>query len=98
MDEVAQYKEHADECRRLAATVKNPEHKKPLLEMAAAWDTVGRQKSASLLKRFERTHGQGAAVAGADKDRVGHLISRRPKCQARRSHRRFAAAANQAIE
>ena len=44
MDEVAQYNEYADECRGLAATAKNPEHKKQLLEMATAWDTVARQK------------------------------------------------------
>ena len=36
MDEVAQYNEYADECRGLAATAKNPEHKKQLLEMATA--------------------------------------------------------------
>jgi hypothetical protein len=50
MDEVAQYKEYADECRRLAATVKDREHKKQLLEMATAWDTVGRRKKCELAK------------------------------------------------
>ena len=44
MDEVAQYREYAGECRGLAAAAKNPEHKKHLLEMAAAWDTVARQQ------------------------------------------------------
>jgi hypothetical protein len=51
MDEVAQYKEYADECRGLAATAKKPEHKKQLLEMATAWDTVARQKKCELAKR-----------------------------------------------
>ena len=50
VDEVAQYKKYADECRGLAATAKNPEHKKQLLEMAAAWDTVARQKKCELAK------------------------------------------------
>ena len=40
MDEVAQYRKYADGCRGLAATAKNPEHKKRLLEMATAWETV----------------------------------------------------------
>jgi hypothetical protein len=44
MDEVAQYREYAGECRGLAAAAKNPEYKKQLLEMAAAWDTVARQQ------------------------------------------------------
>ena len=51
MDEVAQYKEYADECRGLAATAKKPEHKKQLLEMARAWDTVARLKKCELAKR-----------------------------------------------
>jgi hypothetical protein len=41
---VPQYKEFADECRKLAASAKNPEHKKPLLEMAAAWDALNREQ------------------------------------------------------
>jgi hypothetical protein len=44
MDEIAQYRTYADECRGLAATAKRPEHKTQLLEMAAAWDTVVRQQ------------------------------------------------------
>jgi hypothetical protein len=44
MDEVAQYREYAGDCRGLAAAAKKPEHKKHLLEMAAAWDTVARQQ------------------------------------------------------
>jgi hypothetical protein len=48
MDEVAQYREYADECRRLAATAKNLEHKKQLLDMATAWDSVARHKKSEL--------------------------------------------------
>jgi hypothetical protein len=51
VDEVAQYNEYSDECRGLAATAKKPEHKKQLLEMATAWDTVARQKKCELAKR-----------------------------------------------
>jgi hypothetical protein len=50
MDEVAQYRKYADECRGWAATAKNPEHKKQLLEMAAAWDIVARQQKSEFAK------------------------------------------------
>jgi hypothetical protein len=48
MDEVAQYRKYADECRGLAAMAENPEHKKQLGEMAAAWDTVAKQQKSEL--------------------------------------------------
>jgi hypothetical protein len=49
MVEATQYKKYADECRGWAATTKNPEHKKQLLKMAAAWDTVARQQESALV-------------------------------------------------
>ena len=48
MDEVAQFREYAGECRRLAATAKNLEHKKQLLDMATAWDSVAAPKKSEL--------------------------------------------------
>ena len=50
VDEVAQYRKYADECRGLAATAEKPEQKKQLLEMAAAWDTVAGQQKSELAK------------------------------------------------
>jgi hypothetical protein len=50
MDEVAQYRKYADECRGLAATATKPEQKKQLLEMAVAWETVARQQKSGLTK------------------------------------------------
>jgi hypothetical protein len=50
MDEVAQYRKYAEDCRGLAAKVKISEHKTQLLEMAAAWDTVARQHKSGLAK------------------------------------------------
>jgi hypothetical protein len=44
VDKIAQYRKYADECQSWAATTKNPEHKKQLLEMAAAWDAVAGQQ------------------------------------------------------
>ena len=48
MDEIAQYRKYTDECRDLAATAKNPEHKEQLLEMATAWETVARLHNSEL--------------------------------------------------
>ena len=48
MDEVAQYRKYADDCRGLAAKAKNSEHETQLLEMAAAWETVARQTKGEL--------------------------------------------------
>jgi len=48
MDDIAQYRKYTDECRDLAATVKNPEHKEQLLEMATAWEMVVRQQNSEL--------------------------------------------------
>jgi hypothetical protein len=50
MDEIAQYRKYTDECRGLAATAKNPERKRQLLEMAGAWETVARQQKSGLAK------------------------------------------------
>jgi hypothetical protein len=48
MDDIAQYRKYTDECRDLAATAENPEHKRQLLEMATAWETVVRQQNSEL--------------------------------------------------
>jgi hypothetical protein len=48
MDDIAQYRKYTDECRDLAATAINPEHKEQLLEMATAWETVARQQNSEL--------------------------------------------------
>jgi hypothetical protein len=44
MRRASQYEEFANDCRRLATTMKSPEHKRVLQEMAAAWDKVARQQ------------------------------------------------------
>jgi hypothetical protein len=44
MHKVSQYKEFADECRQLAATMERPEHKRVLQEMAVAWDKVASEQ------------------------------------------------------
>jgi hypothetical protein len=43
--EVSQYKQFANECRAMATTVPNPEHRKMLQDMAAAWDRVAKERT-----------------------------------------------------
>ena len=37
---MSEYEAHAAECRRLAGTMKDPEQKRQLEEMAQAWDMM----------------------------------------------------------
>lgn len=46
----AEYRQFADECRKLATTAATPEHKKMLEEMAAAWDNVAKRRRDQLAK------------------------------------------------
>jgi hypothetical protein len=38
------YHQYAEECRKLAATMKDPKHKKQLEEMADAWMFVAKER------------------------------------------------------
>jgi hypothetical protein len=48
------YNDLVDECRKMAARTANLEHKKVLQEMAAAWDTVGKERDHELPKKEAR--------------------------------------------
>ena len=50
MREVSPYKECADKCRKLAVAAKDPEHKRQLSEMAAAWDSIAEQCKSEFAK------------------------------------------------
>ena len=45
MRKVADYKLHAEECRRRAAQMKDPDHKKQLEDMAQAWELLARART-----------------------------------------------------
>ncbi len=47
---VSEYQAHADECHKLAASMKNPEHKKQLQFMAEAWEMLARERQKQLDK------------------------------------------------
>lgn len=43
MSKIEPYDQYADECRKLASRMKDPEHKKRLEELAEAWVTVANE-------------------------------------------------------
>jgi hypothetical protein len=48
VQKLSEYKAQADECRRMAAQVSNPDHKRSLIEMADTWDTLAETRSRHL--------------------------------------------------
>lgn len=48
MQEVAEYRAYAEDCRRIARSTTNAEHKRRLLEMATVWDLLANEREAFL--------------------------------------------------
>lgn len=46
MKKASEYRQHARECRRLAAQMPSPEHRDQLNEMAEHWDRLARDRAA----------------------------------------------------
>ena len=51
MRKLSEYKEHAQECRKMAAHIKNAEHKKQLENMAETWEMLAAEREKQLKKR-----------------------------------------------
>jgi hypothetical protein len=51
MLKVTDYREHASECRRLAASAALPHIRDDLLKMADAWEALAQQREAILAKK-----------------------------------------------
>jgi hypothetical protein len=51
MRKVSEYREHAKECRQIATSVKDPQHKQQLQDMAEAWDMLARELERQLAKQ-----------------------------------------------
>jgi hypothetical protein len=49
MQEVAEYRGYADDCRRIARSTTNPEHKRRLLEMATVWELLAHEREAHVV-------------------------------------------------
>lgn len=61
MRKVSEYQEHADECRRMAARMKDATHKTQLEEMARAWTMLAEERK----KQLEKQGGRRPDPAGA---------------------------------
>jgi hypothetical protein len=48
MKTVAEYRKFADDCRGLAAKLRDPDDQRALLLMAAGWDKVATERAAKL--------------------------------------------------
>ena len=48
MKQAAEYRQHADECRRLALTSKNEAEHKQLMDMAEAWERMAQERERRL--------------------------------------------------
>jgi hypothetical protein len=57
MQEVAEFRGYAKDCRRIARSTTDPEHRRRLLEMAAVWDLLADE-------REERIGGGKRSVSG----------------------------------
>ena len=52
---VSEYEQHAEECRKMAAKMKDATHKRQLEEMAEAWAMLARERQKQLQKQRYRT-------------------------------------------
>lgn len=61
MKKASEYRQHAVECRQLASRMDLGEHRDQLLEMAATWDALARDRAA-LIRRYPELalEGEGA--------------------------------------
>jgi hypothetical protein len=53
MKTVAEYRLYAEECRKLAAKTTRPEDKQALETIARAWERVGDEREAQLLRQID---------------------------------------------
>jgi hypothetical protein len=51
MRKVTEYWEHAAECRKMAAGMRNPEQRQQLIKMAETWEMLAEERQNQLNKR-----------------------------------------------
>ena len=51
MRKVSEYEQHAHECRRMAANMRDAGHRKQLEDMAEAWEMLARERQRQLMKQ-----------------------------------------------
>lgn len=64
MKKASEYREHAVECRQLAATM-DGEHQRQLLEMADTWEQLAREREELVARRPDPAQDGEARPAGA---------------------------------
>jgi hypothetical protein len=52
MHKIPEYKQHAEECRRMAVRMKDPKQRKQLEDMAEAWEMLAQERA----KQIDRTN------------------------------------------
>ena len=50
---ISEYRQYADDCRKLAASLVNPLHKQKLQEMATVWDMLAEERKLDLQENDE---------------------------------------------
>jgi len=53
MQRMSEYRQYAQDCRKLAASLMNPLHKQKLQEMATVWDMLAEERKLDLEKNDE---------------------------------------------
>jgi hypothetical protein len=48
MQEVDEYRTYAEDCRRIARTISNPDDRRRLLEMATVWSLLAGEREAQI--------------------------------------------------
>ena len=48
MQQVAEFRGYAGDCRRIARSTSDPEHKRRLMEMATVWDLLADEREEAL--------------------------------------------------
>lgn len=51
MRKVSEYEQHAQECRAMARTMKDPQHKQQLQEMADAWEMLAEERRRQIARQ-----------------------------------------------
>ena len=51
MRKLSEYEQHAQECRNMTGSMKDPEHKKQLQDMAAAWEMLANERRKQLARQ-----------------------------------------------
>lgn len=51
MKKVSEYRQHVAECKKLAASVQNPEHKAMLAKMAETWESLAKDREEMMARK-----------------------------------------------